>query len=157
MPMVTVRGSLYDFAQVTVPSELEPRVFFVANNEWITSGGGAMFNGEVHAPWVAGQGGRVFETELFSEPNDPRLWYKLRLDYLNPGQETEPPENRARAFFEWPYKIYPGEGGSLGDIIGQQVGLALVYAAPNAPNNGRWNQIHWNTSTGWVYEREWTP
>ncbi|GGD33005.1 hypothetical protein GCM10010915_11740 [Microbacterium faecale] len=155
MPLVPVNGNLFDFGQVVVPPALEPRLWFVANQSWLAATGGAFFNAEVRATWRQETGG--FHADLWSEPNDPRLWYTMRLDYLEPGQEQEQPGNRARGFFEWHYKIFPGEGGNLGDIIGQQVGLALVYAAPNAPSMPRWNQIHWNTSTGWVYEREWTP
>ena len=156
MPMVPIVGSLFDFGNVIVPPGLRPRLWFIANQNWIGTTGAAMFNGEVLAQWRDGSVGG-FRAELWSEPNDPRLWYTLALDFLQPGQEEEAPPNRARGYFEWPYQIYPGEGGDLGDIIGQQVGLGLVYAAPDAYRFDIWNQLHWNTSTGWVYKREWTP
>lgn len=157
MPLVNVVLNLVDHGQVKLPDGWQPRVWFRPNKSHIVpAGSGAMPAVEVQAA-PRETSPSAYIAELWSEPNDPDWWYTLCVDWLPPGQASEQPGERSRGYMEWPYKIYPGEGGDLGDIISQQVGLALVYAAPNAPTSGRWNQIHWNTSTGWVYEREWTP
>lgn len=54
-----------------------------------------------------------FSVELESEPG---VMWVGELDWLIPGQETEPPERRARGRAEWP-PFWPGQGGDISALM----------------------------------------
>lgn len=149
MPLVNVWGRVADFSQKTFDPALEPRLWFVPNHARFAVRT-AFHSEEVLADWTNDWN---FSVDLWSEPEDPDMYYTLQLDHLVPGQQTEPPKRRARAVVEWPYKIYPGEGGSIGNLVQQVYGSGLVLLAGNAPVQNRVNQLHLNTETWDLYER----
>lgn len=95
----------------------------------------------------------AFSAEVWSTLQ-PDLWYTLRTDWLLPGQETEPSEERARGYCEWGQRIYPDAGGNVGDLVDQFFGIGLVYAWYDAPRRDKFNQLHLNTTSQWLYQRE---
>lgn len=152
MPMVTMTGRVTDAGQNPLPVSLDPRIWLRPNQANVGGSASVFHREEVPVEWVNINQG-TFTVELWSEPNDPNVWYTLVFDHLVPGQETEPPGERARAYSEWPYRIYPDVGGALGDLVAQVTGTALVYCASDAPNSSRTNQLHFDTDSNFLYER----
>lgn len=153
MPLVTITGNLRDHGLVVLPTEYEQRLWLKPNKGHIRAGY-AMDGARVYAQLsTSGE----FTAEVWSEPGAPDLYYTLCTDWLPPGQETEPTEERARGYFEWPQPIYPDTGGPIGDLVEIIVGVGLVYCAPDAPNPSVRMQLHYDTDSYNLYERviEW--
>lgn len=152
MPLVTITGNLRDHGIIALPTQFEQRLWFKPNKGHLVSGY-ALDGARVFADLTPQAG---FSAGVWSEPNDPDFWYTLCTDWLIPGQETEPTEERARGFFEWPQRIYPDAGGPIGDLIGRGPGGGgLVAAGPTLPDASvRWAQFQWDTDSGWVFERK---
>lgn len=126
MPWVEVWGYVTDHRQENVPAELEPRLYFKPNRGRI-DGQGALDNVRVWGSLNRETG--YFAATIWSDPGDPELWYTLCMDWLPPGQETEPTEERARTYYEWPERIYPDIGGRINDLVRNVVGVGLVYVS----------------------------
>lgn len=150
MALVTITGNAWDHGVTVLPANLQQRLWFVPNGGHIVLGAGALDGQPVAVDFNRANG--AFTVQVWSTNSDD-LWYTLRTDWLPPGQETEPTAERSRSFFEWPQRIFPGEGGALGDLVSQTVGRGIVYCAPDAPNVFRQNQLHYNTDTYDLYER----
>ena len=149
MPLVTITGNARDHGLVVLPTNLEQRLWFKPNMGHLV--GPHALDGQRAYAELSPSG--AFTAEVWSEPGNSNFWYTLCTDWLPPGQETEPTEERARGFFEWPQRIYPDIGGDIGDLIDQYFGLGTVYAWHDAPRRDRFNQLHLNTTSQWLYER----
>lgn len=152
MPLVTITGNLGDHGLSVLPSQYEQRLWLKPNKGHVR-GPHAMDGARVYAS-LASSG--AFSAEVWSDPNDPDLYYTLCTDWLPPGQETEPTEERSRGFFEWPQPIYPDLGGPIGDLIDIIAGVGLVYIS-SAVNEHlapvpRY-QLAYNPITTELYER----
>lgn len=145
MALVTITGRARDHARVAIPASLQPRLWFVPKQAEI--GEGLMTATEVLATWTGASG-------QFSVEVESGLVYRVRMDWLIPGRETEPPEKRARGFVEWPFDIHSDVGGNVDDLIDLVIGNDLVYCSPTAPDTGVRAGLQFNTTTGDLYQRK---
>ncbi|MGX9349160.1 hypothetical protein [Microbacterium sp. KNMS] len=153
MPLVTITGNLRDHGLKVMPAQFQQRLWFKPNEGHIRSSY-AMDGDRVYAT-LAADGS--FSVDVWSEPSTPDLWYTLCTDWLPPGQELEPTEERARGYFEWPVKIFPDVGGPIGDLVDIIQGIGLVYVSTDVHEGmspvPRY-QLAYNPSTTWLYLRE---
>lgn len=155
MPLVTITGNLRDHGLVVLDPQFEQRLWFRPNSGHI-KGSYAMDNARVYADL---QADGSFSAEVWSEPSDPDLWYTLCTDWLPPGQELEPTEERARGYFEWQQPIFPDIGGPLGDLVDLIFGVGMVYISSKvneAMSPIPRYQMLYNPVTNDVYARELT-
>lgn len=154
MPLVTLHGNLFDHGGNVLPSELQQRVWLVPNRGHIKEGSMALDGLPVLCDFDRNTG--RFGADVWSTL-EPDLWYILRTDWLVPGQETEPPEERARGYFEWPERIFPDVGGYVGDLVKITAGVGMVYVGGEV-STGMENipryQFAYNPYTHWLYERQ---
>lgn len=150
MPLVTVTGKALDASGVPIPAAQQPRLF-VRPTESTVWGETAYTGDEVECEYVPSTGG--FRVQL---DNRPGIRYTLWMDRLRPGQESEPPERRARSWEQWSRPFHPGEGGPIGDITPEPVG-PLWYGptpppgGPNYPVGTRWLVTDENSADyGWI-------
>lgn len=150
MPMVTITGNVRDHGLVVLPTNLEQRLWFKPNEGHVV--GSYALDGQRAYAELSSSG--AFTAEVWSEPGRPDFWYTLCTDWLTPGQETEPTEERARGFFEWPQRIFPDSGGPIGDLIDPTIVIpGWVWCSPTAPDSGVRNQLQFNMTTKLLYER----
>ena len=102
MALVDVTGNVWDHARRPLSSTLLPRLWFAPVKP--TTLAGLMTGAEVPATLDSVSG--AFSVRLEADGV-----YQPRLDWVAPGQETEPPERRARGYEEWPFTFSPGPGG----------------------------------------------
>ncbi|WP_336632847.1 MULTISPECIES: hypothetical protein [unclassified Microbacterium] len=145
MPLVTITGTARDHARVPISASLRPRLWFVPKNAEI--GAGLMTATEVQATWTNNSGGFTVEVES-------GLAYRVRMDWLVPGQENEPPEKRARGFVEWPFDVNSDVGGDVDDLVDLIIGNDLTYCSPTAPDAGVRTGFQLNTTTDDLYQRK---
>lgn len=147
MATVTVFGSVFDHSRTPISAVLQPRLWAVPRQANLRA---ALFTGgEVQCNLNTSTG--RFSVDLES---DPDIEYTFRLDYLRPGQESEPPEKRARGFEEWPIAIRADVGGELASLTNLQLDSSLVYASPTATDSGVRVGFQLNTVTGDLYQRK---
>lgn len=107
MALVTITGKAWDASHDPIPPELEPRMFLRLTRSSV--GSGLLTDDEVDCDLQA--------DGSWSVQVDPDAGlYVPCLDRLVPGQETEPPENRARSWKEWP-AFWPGVGGDISALM----------------------------------------
>ncbi|WP_336633655.1 MULTISPECIES: hypothetical protein [unclassified Microbacterium] len=145
MALVTITGTARDHARIPIDPSLKPRLWFVPKRAEV--GGGLMTDGEVQATWTNMSGGFTVEVES-------GLWYRVRMDWLVPGQENEPPEKRARGFVEWPFDVNSDVGGDVGALVDLVIGNDLVYCSPTAPDGGVRTGFQFNTTTFDLFQRK---
>lgn len=146
MALVTITGNAWDHSRAPIPASLQPRLWFRPIAAHIS--GSLLAGVEVQATLTASTGAFTVKVE-----SGPGLKYRVSMDWLVPGQETEPPENRARSYVEWPYEVYPDVGGDIGDLITYVYGVGDVYVANDAPNYSRREAFQLNPSTQDLYRR----
>ncbi|GAA4774706.1 hypothetical protein [Microbacterium gilvum] len=153
MPLVTLTGNVSEHGLAILPESLQQRLWLVPNKGHI-KGSRALDGQPVLCALNRATG--AFTADVWSTL-EPDLFYTLRADWLIPGQESEPSEERARAFFEWPVPIFPDTGGPIGDLVEIIAGLGLVYVSDAVAENmspvPRY-QLAYNPSTTWLYQRE---
>lgn len=111
MALVKVTGNVWDHSRTVFPASLLPRLWFVPSRA--SAYAGLMSRVEVQATLTATTGAFTVWLE-----NAPGVKYRPRLDWLIPGQQTEPAELRARGFDEWPFEFYPGPfGGPISELL----------------------------------------
>ena len=153
MPLVELSGNLTEHGLAVLPAELQQRVWLVPNKPHL-KGGRALDAQPVACVFDRTTG--AFSAQVWSTL-EPDLFYTLRTDWLQPGQETEPSEERARTFCEWSEPIYPDVGGTVGDLSDITAGVGLVYVAADVRqgmNPVPRYQLAYNPDTFWLFERE---
>src|SRR5690606_29754855 len=155
MARVTITGRLLDGGGDAIPASQQPRLWAVPEKA-VISEGEAITNDEVAASLQTD--GR-FSVQV---DNAAGLRWSLWVDRLPPGQETEPPEKRARHWVQWTRWFYPGAGGDLGDTlpIDHPTMLWIGPTAPPVNEDGTWDDgLRWLNSNpssseyGWI--RRW--
>lgn len=135
MALVTITGKLTDAGGKVIPASQQPRLYAVPSkpSAW---GPAALTDDEVLANLNPTTGAFSVQVE-----NAPDVQYSLWLDRLLPGQETEPPERRARNWVMWKEPFDPGTGGDVGDLS-PVVGVEVLWIGPTPPptfqKNTRW-------------------
>lgn len=152
MTLVEISGRLQDHGAVPLPASYEQRLWLVPNKGHITPG--RVFDGgPVRCDLNPSTG--EWSAEVWSTL-EPDLWYTLRTDWLPPGQHTEPTGERARGFFEWPERIFPDVGGTVGDLVDISKASGLTYVSTGVTSSmspvPRY-QLLYNPATNDLYER----
>lgn len=107
MALVTVTGNAWDHSRDVIPADLHPRLFARPTADRIA---GSLLVG------VESQATLNPTTGAFTVKLESGLDYRMVMDWLLPGQETEPPERRARTYAEWP-PFNSGSGGTIGSLF----------------------------------------
>ena len=163
MAMVEVTGKVTDAGGVLIPAVQNPRLWAVPVKA--TAYGDALLTDDEVDCNLDPDTGEF--TVLLN--NAPGLRYVLMIDRLPPGQETEPPKNRARNWVQWSNPFWPANGGDIGDLPPVEVvGLMWIGTAepPGGPawmNGTRWLDTNPSSSAyGWIkkwggmgWELEW--
>lgn len=129
MATVRIYGTLWDDLRVVIPARQYPRLFLRKEAPTITRGGSVQPNLEIQATYNQATG--FFDFEQVESGSGIR--YRLFIDYVIPGQEEEPPENRARGFVMWPQWIYPGTGGVISSLPGSGLSSEDVWVGLTPP------------------------
>lgn len=155
MARVSIRGRLVDGGGDVISGLQEPRLWAVPERS-VISEGEAITDDEVLAA-LSSDGTFTVEVD-----NAIGLRWRLWVDRLPPGQETEPPERRARQWVQWTDWFYPGTGGDLGDTYPVD-SASVMWIGPTPPpvnDDGTWDDgTRWlnNDSSseqfGWI--RRW--
>lgn len=130
MALVTITGHAWDGSREPFTSAQQPRLFFRPDKSFVSAG--LQAGVEVQANLNLSTG--AFTVELES---DPDVMWVPEMDWLVPGQESEPPERRARGHVEWP-PFFAGRGGDISALM-PFVGLKGVIA-------GFGPQLEWPTA-----------
>lgn len=156
MARVPITGKLVDGGGQIIPASLQPRLFGVPSRS-VMSEGEAITDDEVQATLNPTTGAFTIQLD-----NAAGLRWRLWVDRLVPGQETEPPKNRARQWVQWTDWFYPGTGGDIGDTYPVD-NASMLWIGPTAPptnDGGTWDDgVRWlnNDSSsdqyGWI--RRW--
>lgn len=130
MGLVTVTGRVGDHSHVAI-SGRAARLWFRPKRAQVVDGV-ILTSGEVLSDLNDGTG-------MFTVVLDNRSSYVPVLDWLQ-SSEDEPPEQRARAYEEWP-EIYPGNGGDItglssGPLFGPTLLLGNGTPPPWTPPGG---------------------
>lgn len=135
MALVQVTGSAWDHMRVELPASQHPRLWFRPKGSSVGNAG-LMTDGSILANLNLGTG--AFTVDLES---DPGVQYQPWMDYLIPGQENEPPGDRARGYVEWEFWFYAGNGGPIQDLV-DLVPVGMIVAADEPPPE--------TGSSGWI-------
>lgn len=127
MALKLVTGSLWDHMQVVIPANQYPRLWFRPDGPSVSSSG-LQTDMSVRATYNQATG--FFSVEL---DNRPGMRYRPWVDYLIPGQETEPPEDRARGRVEWDFWVYPANGGPIWDLTDVPIFGPTIMLGEGAP------------------------
>lgn len=159
MAWVEVTGTLTDAGGAAFPTSQEPRLWAVPVKS--TAFGPVLLTGdEVLADLNTAAGATQGQFSIRLQ-NIPGIRYTLWLDRLMPGQETQPPEKRARSWEQWSEPFHPGDGGRIGDLgpveyVGAiWIGQTPPPGGPPYPVGTRW--LDSNPSSpdyGWIKKWE---
>lgn len=135
MARVPITGRLVDGGGDVLDPTLNPRLWGVPERS-VISEGEAITDDEVRADL---QSTGDFTIML---DNAPGLRWRLWVDRLVPGQETEPPERRARQWVQWTDWFFPGTGGDIGDTypVDNASMLWIGVAPPPRNEDGTWDE-----------------
>lgn len=122
MAKVTVTGNAWDHSRDVIPANLQPRLFARPLADRIT--GSLLVGVESKATLNSSTG--AFSVDLESD-----LDYVMVMDWLFPGQEEEPPANRARAYAEWP--VFNSAGGGTISSLFPPISTGTIVAELGAP------------------------
>lgn len=125
MAKVTVTGNAWDHSRKVIPASLMPRLFARPPADRIS---GSLLVG------VESQATLNTTTGYFTVEVESGLDYQMVMDWLVPGQETEPPANRARAHAEWP--VFNSAGGGPISSLFPPVPTGQIYAELGPPPPG---------------------
>lgn len=125
MALVRVTGNAWDHSQQIIPDVLQPRLFAKPPRSRIQ---GALLAGVESPAYLSATTG-AFAVWLESD-----LDYQMVMDYLIPGQETEPPAQRARGYIEWPV-FNSGGGGDISTLF-PPAPAGTIFAALGKPPVG---------------------
>lgn len=155
MARVPMTGKLVDGGGDPIDQTLEPRLWAVPERS-VISEGEAITDDEVLADLEPNGDFSVMVD------NAAGLRWRLWVDRLAPGQETEPPEHRARMWVQWTDWFFPGAGGDIGDTYPVD-NASMMWVGPTAPpvnEDGTWDDgLRWLNSNpssseyGWI--RRW--
>ncbi|MDF2990815.1 MAG: hypothetical protein K0S37_1329 [Microbacterium sp.] len=111
MATVTVEGSVLTHEGVVFPLELSPELWFRPQRP--SSVPGALLVGvEVKAEWVNINEG-LFTVRLEAAPDT--FYVPVFRWRQNPAEPR--PELWSYGYQEWPYKLWPGNGGAIDDLL----------------------------------------
>lgn len=152
MPLVPVRGRLYDHAHVPFPIPEQAELAFVPNASQPTRElGGIMPGTEVVCENFTPGTGEFF-VELYSDGTD-RVSYTPVVRWL---VSEDAFERKARGFTEFP-PFLPDQGGNIAELYRNSrlpgAGSASWYVASDAANPSAPYQMQLNPDTWNVYER----
>lgn len=125
MALVTVTGNAWDNSHVVIPAALQPRLWAKPTGDRIA---GSLLIG------VESQATLNPTTGAFSVEVESDLDYQMVMDWLIPGQETEPPEQRSRDHAEWPIFNSAG-GGDIGSLF-PPIPAGTIFAVLGPPPEG---------------------
>lgn len=158
MAWVDVTGRLTNAGGEVIDATLQPRLWAVPDKSR-AFGPVLLTDDEVRADLVTtGSNAGDFTVRV---QNIPGIRYTLWLDRLIPGQESEPPANRARNWVQWSEPFHPGEGGSIGNLLPIEyvgaiwIGQSPPPGGPSYPTGTRW--LDSNPSSpdfGWIKKWE---
>lgn len=152
MPLVTVTGNAWDHSGAVIPATLQPELWFVPDQSH-ASGNALLAGVETKATLSATTG--AFTVDLWSDGDEGKIRYRPQMRHLtDPSMADWDIEKRVRGYVEWPFWVYPGAGGPIGDLIEVIVGVGLVWCSPTAPDLNVPYQMHFNTQTQWLYRRD---
>lgn len=140
MAKVRVTGNAWDHSQKVIPAELQPRLFARPLGDRIA---GSLLVG------VESQATLNPTTGAFSVDVESGLDYRMFMDWLVPGQESEPPALRARAYAEWA-TFNAGGGGDIGALItsGLAGNIFAGLTPPPTSFSGTWIDLSDVTADG---------
>lgn len=136
MARVSITGRLVDGGGDVLDPELQPRLWGVPERS-VISEGEAITDDEVLADLDPSTGDFTIMLD-----NAAGLRWRLWVDRLVPGQETEPPERRARHWVQWTDWFYPGTGGDIGDTYPVD-NPSMLWVGPTPPPtnaDGTWDE-----------------
>lgn len=124
MAKVTVTGNAWDHSREVIPSELRPRLWARPVADQIA---GSLLVG------VSSRASLNLTTGAFAIELESGLDYTMWMDWLMPGQESEPPGDRAMGRAEWPV-FNSASGGSISALFpAKATGTIVAELAPPPP------------------------
>lgn len=148
MPLVTITGNAWDAGEEPVDASLRPRLWFKPSRSWVKNG--LQTGASVLADLNANTG--AFSVEVYSDFSRD-LTYTPWLDHLTPGQETEPPGDRALGYFEWD-PIWPDSGGDIGGLYRPATGWCYIHPAAPVTSPSIHAEFQYNSTTADLFRRE---
>lgn len=148
MARVPITGKLVDGGGDVLDPLLQPRLWGVPERS-VISEGEAITDDEVLATLNPATGAFTIQLD-----NAPGLRWRLWVDRLVPGQETEPPERRARQWVQWTDWFYPGTGGDIGDTYPVDNASMLWIGTVPPPLN---EDGTWDDGTRWLDTNQASP
>lgn len=156
MARVPIRGKLVDGGGDVLDPTLQPRLWGVPERA-VLSEGEAITDDEVLADLtLTGSNAGDFTIML---DNAIGLRWRLWVDRLVPGQETEPTERRSRQWVQWTDWFYPGAGGDIGQTAPVD-NASVMWVGPTPPptnDDGTWDPgLRWlnnnpsSSEYGWI-------
>lgn len=150
MALVTITGNAWDHSRKVIPAGLQPRLWARPVADEIS---GSLLVG-VSSRATLNTASGAFSVQLESD-----LDYAMWMDWLIPGQETEPPADRARGYAQWP-RFNSGAGGPIGSLLPPRPS-GTIYAElgppPDEADGMLWIDLTDVTSDGaLVYSPVWS-
>lgn len=124
MALVEITGSAWDHSHVVIPASLQPRLWAKPVASRIA---GSLLAG------VESRANLNLTNGSFWVRVESGLDYVMTMDWLVPGQETEPPEKRARSSVEWPVFNSGGGGPITGLYPPVPMGTITAELGPPPP------------------------
>jgi len=149
--MASVTGTFVDSAGNPLPASLTPEVRVTPSKPTITVGGKTIPTREQVVTPDTATGAYTLELEPTVNALGPGFHYLIRGSYKAPGGYGDAAGYTRVDHFGYRLEV-PASGGSIGDLIGKQVGNDLVYAAPDAVDPSEQTGFQLNTVTGDLYQ-----
>jgi len=150
--MALVTGTFVDSAGQPLPAALTPEVRAIPSKPTITVAGKTITTREQTVSPSATTGAYTLDLEPTANALGGDFHYKIRGSFKMPNGYNDGSGYTRVDVFEYRLEV-PTAGGTVGDLVGKQVGNSLVYVGTDAPRDDQFTEFQFNPVTGDLYRQ----